>query len=82
MNAQPEYLVIKTGQLRTIDTQQLSDKEKAELLGLWDEYNTYIQQFCKNLFSFDDFIQHTTGKTYPHKDPLISEYVSGQKNYF
>lgn len=77
MNTMRPYIM---GQQPLIDVAGLTNEERAELLVLWREYDEYVHRFCQNLFSFQDFINHTTGKSYPTVSPLESEYVETQDN--
>lgn len=64
INAVQRYMESKKA-LQQIDVTALSEVERAELFDLWKEYNDYVERFCKNIFSFPDFIAQTTGKSYP-----------------
>lgn len=47
--------------MKAIDVSGLAEDERSELLGLLQEYSDYYQLAAKRIYSFEDWISHTTG---------------------
>ena len=48
--------------VKAIDVTDLSQEEQKELERLIQSYDEYLKEQQKRLFSFEDFVSHTTGK--------------------
>ncbi len=51
----------KNMNVKGIDVTDLTETEASELLGIWQEYQTYLNNQRKTLFAFDEFIEHVGG---------------------
>jgi hypothetical protein len=47
--------------MKAIDVSGMTEEEQSELLGLLQEYSEYYKLAAKRIYSFDDWISHTTG---------------------
>lgn len=47
--------------IKAIDVTDLSEEERTDLQGLLREYAEYFESRSRQLFSFEDWISHTTG---------------------
>ena len=48
--------------VKAIDVTAMSDVERAEMEGLFNEYQEYVDNCIKQIFSFEDYISHTRGE--------------------
>ncbi len=60
--------------IKAIDVTSLPEKERAELVELVKGYKDYLVQQRKNTFSFEDYVEHTTGKSVSPKWRTFKKY--------
>jgi len=48
--------------VKAIDVTDMDSSERAEMVELFNEYQEYVDACIKQIFSFEDFISHTTGE--------------------
>ncbi len=51
----------KNMNVKGIDVTDLTETDAEALLGMWQEYQTYLNNQRKTLFAFDEFIEHVGG---------------------
>jgi len=52
---------VPSAAMKAIDVTRLSEEERLELQGLLRDYAAYFEAAVKRVFSFEDWISHTTG---------------------
>lgn len=48
--------------IKALDVTDLSEDERDELKTLYEEYTQYYNDFVRQIFSFDDWVNHTHNK--------------------
>lgn len=48
--------------VKAIDVTDMDQSDRAEMVELFNEYQEYVDACIKQIFSFEDFISHTTGE--------------------
>lgn len=48
--------------VRGIDVDELDPGERNVMLELYNQYREYTQQYVANMFNFENWVEHTTGK--------------------
>lgn len=48
--------------VKAIDVTDMDSSERTEMVELFNEYQEYVDACIKQIFSFEDFISHTTGE--------------------
>lgn len=49
--------------VKALDVSNMSESDRANILELVGEYQNYIQNHISTAFSFENWVQHTTGKS-------------------
>jgi hypothetical protein len=47
--------------VRAIDVEELSEVDRVKMNELYSEYRGYTKQFVANMFSFENWVEHTKG---------------------
>lgn len=47
--------------IRAVDISKLNEQDQIRLIGLFAEYEKYVENHFSKLFNFNDWVEHTTG---------------------